>query len=313
MDFAEIAIIVAGPTAVGKTAMGIALAERLGGEIVSADARQIYRGMVVGTCAPVDPPVLHHLVGYLDPRERSSAFHWAKMAAAKLEDIRSRGLVPIVVGGTGLYIRALVEGVFEGPAEDEKLRKSLFERAARGENLHSELESVDPEAAKRIHPNNTVRIIRALEVYRASGKPISENFRETESPAKGWTFVKIFLDRKREELYRRIDERTRALLSGGWIDETRALLDSGLDERAPGMNAIGYIEIARYLRGEIDRDRLIDEVSRKTRNYAKRQITWFSNRPGFRRIDLSATTEESALDGIIEDYRRSNELLANES
>jgi len=303
VDSTKIAIILAGPTAVGKTAVGIALAGSIGGEIISADARQIYRGMTIGTCAPVDPPIPHHLVGDLDPRERSTAFRWAELAVRFMEEINSRGAVPLIVGGTGLYLRAIVEGVFRATAANPKIREELYRSIAEGEDLYERLKKIDPVAAGRIHRNNVVRIVRALEVFYSTGETITENFKKTQSPAAGWDFVKIFLDRPREELYRRIDERTEAMLSGGWIEETRGLIDSGIDESAPGMNAIGYREIAAFLRGEIDRKELFGEISQKTRNYSKRQITWFSNRPDYRRIDLSTVDELAAANGIIDKYR----------
>ncbi|HHS49658.1 MAG TPA: tRNA (adenosine(37)-N6)-dimethylallyltransferase MiaA, partial [candidate division Zixibacteria bacterium] len=285
--------------AVFPTAVGIEIAGRIGGEIISADARQVYAGMPIGTCAPIDEAIPHHLVGYLSPAERTTAFAWAKLAAEHLDDIYRRGKSAIIVGGTGLYIDALTEGIFEAPASDAAIRDSLYARAENAEDLHAQLAEIDPTSADRIHPNNLVRVIRALEVYYTSGKSLTENFEATAVPAEGWKFAKFFLDMDREALYARIEERTRALLSAGWIDEVRRLVLSGNSEDSPGMNAIGYREILRYLRGEITSEELAEEIARKTRNYAKRQITWFSNRGNFQRIDITNTPPADCAESII--------------
>lgn len=289
----KIAIVIAGATATGKTETARLVAHELfsqgfnGAEVVSADARQIYAGMPIGTCAPIETDISHHLVGVLDPRKRCTAFWWGKEAARIIEEIHNKNIVPLIVGGTGLYLKALVEGIFEGPGEDSDLRESLYKRHESGENLYYELAQIDPASAEKIHPKNIVRIIRALEVYYKTGRPISEEFHKAKPLASGWDFLLFRLVLPREELYRRIDERTKKLIENGWIEETKGLLAKGIRPNSPGMNAIGYREICRFLAGEIDRRTLIEDISRKTRNYAKRQMTWFNNRPGFIEIDMS--------------------------
>jgi tRNA dimethylallyltransferase len=275
------AIVIAGATGVGKSDYAINLALELDTEIISADARQIYRGMVIGTSAPENSPIKHHLVGILDPRERSTAAHWANEAFKILEELHSRGKTPLVVGGTGLYIRALVEGIFAGPGADPEIRNELRRKIADGFDIHAELKRADPISAEKIHPENKIRIIRALEIFYITGKPLSSHFSETRPIAEGWTFSMFHLTRPREELYDRINRRTVAMLANGWLDETRSLLDDGISETAPGFDAIGYREICAHFRGEISFADLTETISRATRNYAKRQITWFRNRKGF--------------------------------
>jgi len=301
----RISIIIAGPTAVGKTDVACRVAKKFGCEIISADARQIYRGMVIGTAAPLNPPIRHHLVGILNPSDRCTAAWWAQRAAEVMEGIREREKMALVVGGTGLYIRALVEGIFPGPGEDMEFRAELQKRADAGENLHAELEIVDPIAAEQIHPNNLVRIIRALEVYHITGEPLSKQFAQTIPIAENWQFLKFFLTRPREELYRRINGRTHHMLQNGWIEETKRLLDSGVSVSSPGMEAIGYKEIVRYFRGELDKRELYEIISQKTRNYAKRQLTWFRHRPGYEEMNVKELGVEEVANRIIASY---NEL-----
>lgn len=306
----KISIIIAGATGVGKTSVACTIAERLKGEIISADARQIYSGMVVGTAAPIDEEVPHHLVGVLAPKEKCTAKWWGDEAAILMDNLHRKGLVPIIAGGTGLYIRALVEGLFEGPKADKQIRKELRQRAD-SENLHEELRNIDPESAERIHPNNTARIIRALEIYYQSGSTMTELFEKTEPPAPDWSFIKYNLVRPREELYYRIERRTEAMFDNGWVSEVRGLLEQGISVEDPGMQAIGYREIVKYIRGAVSLDEVKKSIKKATRNYAKRQLTWFRNRPEFIEIDLSKESDDGAAEKIIEGYREKVEDLNN--
>ncbi len=303
-DIPKTAIIIAGPTAVGKTEIAYRVASEVDGEIISADARQIYRGMIIGTAAPANSPIKHHLVGVLDPTERCTAAWWAEKATSLINDIYSRRKIPLIVGGTGLYIRALVEGMFPDASKSPEIRKNLQNKAESGVDLHKELSRVDPETANRIHPNNIVRIIRALEIYYSTGKPVSAHFENTLSPAEDWAFLKFHLTRPREELYERINNRTRQMLDSGWVEEVEALLDSGIPRSAPGMEAIGYREICDFLEGKIEKANLSEIIARKTRNYAKRQMTWFRHRESYEKIVLSSVSVEDCVRQIVTEYRK---------
>ena len=282
------------------------MAQIIGGEIISADARQLYKGMPIGTAVPVDSPVKHHLTEILDPAERTSALWWAKKALSVMEMLIAKEITPIIVGGTGLYIKALTDGIFDSPGESFEIRETLAKRADSGEDLHETLSSIDNEAASKIHPNNTVRIIRALEVYYSTEKTITEHFKSTETLAGDWTFHKFLLVRDRKKLYHRIDQRVISMIDSGWIEETKNLLQNGISPNSPGMEAIGYRHIVRYLKGELDISDLIDRISRETRRYAKRQLTWFRNQKGYEKIDLTETTQEDVVGQIIEYYKSRN-------
>lgn len=295
-------MIIAGATGVGKTSVACAVAERLSGEIISADARQVYRRMIIGTASPVNEDVRHHLVGILDPNEKPTAKWWADECARTMEELHERGKPPIIAGGTGLYTGALVEGLFDAPPPSPELRRRLRRRAESGEDIHSELKKIDPESAERIHPNNLPRIIRAIEVYHQTGKTLTELFAETEPPAGDWTYLKFHLTRNRGELYERIDHRTEEMFEAGWIDEVEKLLESGVSAESPGMDAIGYRQICDYLRGEMDFDCLKAEIKKLTRNYAKRQLTWFRNKPDFEEIDLSSMRTDEICELLARKY-----------
>ncbi len=298
----KIAIIIAGATGVGKTTVACAVAERLGGEIISADARQLYRRMVIGTAAPRDEVILHNCVGVLEPREKATAKWWADECAKIMGNLNQKGIVSIIAGGTGLYIRALVEGLFDIPNPDDSIREELIERANAGENLYEELRDVDQESADRIHPNNTPRIIRALEVYYRSGNTMTELCDRTESPVPDWKFNKYHMVRPRGKLYRRIEERTEKMFEDGWIEEVRGLLNSGVKPDDTGMEAIGYREICDYIIGKSTLADVKDSIKRATRNYAKRQLTWFRHRPGYAEIDLSKLDIREVAELIETDY-----------
>ena len=273
-------VIVQGPTATGKSELAVRLAEQLNGEIVSADSLQVYRGMVIGSAAPgpdLMARVPHHLIGIVAPDTPFTAADFAREAGFAIAGILQRGGVPFVVGGTGLYIRALLGGLIDVPAGDAELRGELAAWAERDgiEALIRELVQVDPETAARLHPNDRVRIIRALEVSRITGKPFScltseHGFREAR-----YEVLKIGLARERAELYRRVEERVDHMLTAGLVDEVRGLLASGFPPELKSMGAIGYKEICRYLAGEISLAEATVLIKRDTRHYLKRQLTWF--------------------------------------
>jgi tRNA dimethylallyltransferase len=275
-------IVVCGPTASGKTAAAVELCLGLGGEVVSADSMQVYRGMDIGTAKPTPEEmrgVPHHLLGFLEPGAACSAAAYREAAISIIEDIFARGKVPVVCGGTGLYIDALTQPLGFSAQGDESVRKPLEEITAQEggkERLHNMLRQVDPESAARLHVNDVRRVVRALEIYQLTGKTLSQqraSDREKEGAYRGRLFG---LDWPREELYRRIDQRVDQMMAEGLADEVRALLQQeGLSARSTAMQGIGYKEIARALSGECSMEEAVASVKQATRNYAKRQLTWF--------------------------------------
>jgi tRNA dimethylallyltransferase len=283
-------IAIAGPTATGKSDLALFLARALGGEVVNYDAMQVYRGLDIGTAkvaAEVRREVPHHLLDVAEIGEFFSAGRYRELAAAALAGIRTRGRVPILAGGTGFYLRALLRGLFEGPERDEALR-ARFQRIAdrRGCGpLHRMLQRHDPAAAGRIAPNDYPRIARALEVLILTGVPLSRHFGASERPLEGFAPRLYGLNLPREELYRRIDRRVEAMLAAGLLDEVRGLLAAGHDSGAKGLEAIGYRQAAAFLRGETTYLAMAESIQRETRRYAKRQLTWFRKEPGVIWID----------------------------
>jgi tRNA dimethylallyltransferase len=292
-------VIVLGPTAVGKSRVAVELALRLGGEVVSGDSIQVYRGFDIGTDKPpveARRGVPHHLIDIVGPEVQFTAADFVREALAAARAIAARGHLPIVAGGTGLYIKALCDGLFPGPGRDPALRGALeAEAREKGlETLFRRLEAVDPEYACKIRDRDRVRIIRALEVHAATGRPISEHFRTTESPVKGRTVVRLGLRLGKDELYRRIDARVERMFARGLIDEVRSLLAQGVPETAPPFRALGYGHVLRHLRGETGRDEAAALTKTDTRHYAKRQMTWFRKMAGvvwFPPDDLAALEE----------------------
>ena len=283
-------LCVVGPTASGKTAVGVRLAERLGGEVVSCDSMQIYRGMKIGTAAPTDEEtrgIPHHLIGFCDPRRNYSAADYVGDAARVISDIAERGKLPVIVGGTGLYLDSLLFiGSFSEAGEDPAIREELF-RIAREEGpsaLHSMLREIDPEAAEKIHENNVKRVVRAIEVYRLTGKTKTEADRDALSPAPRYDATVVTLDfEDRATLYERIDRRVDRMFEDGLEDEVRGLLERGeLPDGSTAAQAIGYRETAAMIRGLTGRDEAIELIKKNTRNYAKRQLTWFRRYDGIK-------------------------------
>jgi len=278
-------VIVIGPTAVGKSRAAIDLALRFGGEIVSGDSTQVYRGFDIGTDKPTPETrrgVPHHLIDIVGPEVQFTAADFVREALDAARGIAARGRLPIVAGGTGLYIKALCEGLFPGPGRDPALRAALeAEAREKGlETLFRRLEAVDPEYAHKIRSRDRVRIIRALEVYAATGRPISEHFRATESPVKGRTVVRLGLWLERAELAARIEARVDRMFERGLVEEVRGLLAKGVPETAPPFRALGYSHVLRHLKGEIGCDEAVALTKTDTRRYAKRQMTWFRKMAG---------------------------------
>ena len=283
-------LLLTGPTGSGKSSLALDLANRLDAEIVCVDSMTLYRGMDIGTAKPTSADrarVPHHLLDVLDPWESASVVWWLERAAASVEDITARGKQALLVGGTALYLDALLHGLFDGPGADEAIRRRLAEEAERDgvEALHSRLMAVDPVAASRIHANNVRRVIRALEVYELTGRPISvwQTQKRKERPP---TFADrcLALDLPRDRLYERIDRRVVEMFDAGLVEEVRALLalPQGLSLQAG--QGLGYKELLPYLAGEITREQVIEEVQTRSRNFAKRQMTWFRHLSGCRLV-----------------------------
>ncbi len=278
-------VLLLGPTASGKTDVSLLVAESLGSEIVAADSRQLYRGLDVGTGKPdraARARVPHHLLDLLEPHEIANAARYAREARAAIAAIRSAGRAALVVGGSGLYVRALVGGLFEGPGRDAAFREATAARAARvgWPALHAELAEKDPDTARRVHANDAVRITRALEIIAGTGLPASVARRRLASPpldAAGRAFA---IEWPRAALDARIVARFDAMLAGGLVEEVAALLARGVPADAPAFRAPGYREVVRHLGGELALDEARALAIRATRQYAKRQMTWFRNFPG---------------------------------
>ncbi|HEV8436968.1 MAG TPA: tRNA (adenosine(37)-N6)-dimethylallyltransferase MiaA [Methylomirabilota bacterium] len=285
-------LVIVGPTGVGKTAVAVTLAGALPLEAVNADSRQVYRGMDIGTGKPTaeEQAVLpHHLIDVADPDERYHVARFGAEAHAAIDGIRGRGRLPVVVGGTGLYVRALLKGLRPGPPVDPGLRRELdAARRAHGSSaLHARLAGLDPAAAGRLHPNDHVRIVRAIEVA-MGGRPDPAG-----APAADWSrhltgrrLVMVGLNRPRQALAERLADRARAMIARGMMEEVRRLLAAGYTESLPAMGGIGYRQFCAALRGRLPEDEALRLMIRDTVRYAKRQITWFARDPEIRWIDV---------------------------
>lgn len=286
-------LVLVGPTGVGKTAVSLVLARQLNGEVVNADSRQVYRYMDIGTAKPepaLRRQVPHHLMDFLDPDQEYSAGRYLEDARRVVADILSRWRVPLVVGGSGLYVRALLEGFFGRDARDPRLRSQLELQAARegARALYEELCRVDPACAEKTHPNNLKRIIRALEVYRLTGKPISYWQAREKDPAP-FPYLKVGLTLPREVLYRRIEQRVEEMFARGLVKEVARLLEMGYSPQLNALNSVGYREVIAYLEGKIDFDTCKELVKRNTRRFAKRQLTWFRREANLHWVAMSET------------------------
>lgn len=274
-------VCVVGPTGCGKTGLGVLLAKEANGEIVSCDSMQIYRGMVIGTAAPTETEmqgIPHHMVGVVEPSEDYSVARYAADAAVCVEDILARGKLPIIVGGTGLYLDALLRGHgFAAGTADSPRRAELERRwdAEGGAALFDELREVDPVRAQALHPNDRKRVIRALEIYHETGVPMSQHDAETKCLPLRYEAVMLGLAyEEREEMRRAIDERVEQMVARGLFDEVRALLERGVPRTATAMQAIGYKECMGFFAGECSQEAAVEEIKLRSRQYAKRQLTW---------------------------------------
>jgi tRNA dimethylallyltransferase len=282
-------IVILGPTASGKSRLAIALAIQFQGEIVSCDALQVYRHMDVGTAkvsAAQQEMVRHHLLDVQDPDRDFSAGDYQRLARAAIQDIRERGHLPFVAGGTGFYMRALIEGLFEGPSRNEELRARMRRiiKDKGSEILHRALRKVDPQCASKIAEADAERVIRAYEVYLATGKSMSWWQQQPRDAFKGYRWLKIGINVPREQLYQRINQRVEEMFRNGLLEETKALL-AQFPKSSQAFKAIGYRQAVDYLDGTLSLDQAIEETQKLTRHYAKRQITWFRSDPNILWLD----------------------------
>lgn len=278
-------VVILGPTASGKSALGISLAEKWGGEILVCDSTQVYRYFDIGT-AKVPPAeqrgIRHHLLDLVEPHEVFTAGDYRRLALEVLADLRRRAKLPILTAGTGLYLRALLEGLADAPTRSEDLRHRLRQKAqARGPlHLHRILHRLDRESAKRIAPRDTQKIIRALEMRLLSGKPVGEIHRSGRQSLEGYNILKIGLLPPRPRLYAKIDARVEAMAQAGWIDEVRQLIERRVPPDSKPFQFIGYAQWRAHLEGNLTREAAVNDIQQATRRFAKRQITWFRREEG---------------------------------
>jgi tRNA dimethylallyltransferase len=291
-------IAVVGPTATGKSALGIALARRLGGEIVSCDSTAVYRGFDIGTDkVPIDEQqgIPHHMVDVVDPVEEYSAARYAREAAAVIRDITARGRLPILVGGTGFYYRALTRGLFEGPSRDEALRRRLERVAERrgAERLHRWLANVDPASAERIKSADVKRVVRALEVWILTGRPLTDHFAATASPLPEYEVAAFGLQITPEETADRVARRVDKQFAQGLLDEMRALLARGVPETALPFTGLVYRQALEHLHGVRDEAETRELIVRENRKYSRRQLIWFRKEPNLRWIHAAGERDDT--------------------
>ena len=288
-------VVIGGPTGAGKTRFAIDLARRFDGEIVGADSMQIYRRMDIGTAKPTpveQAAVPHHLIDVVDPDDAFDAAAYAVMATDAIDRIIERGHAVFVVGGTGFYIKALIYGLFEEGPGDAAVRCRLRQQAADEGTaaLHRRLAAIDPEAAAKIHPNDTYRIVRALEVFSVTGEPLSRFQRRHGFRQPRFHTLELGLTWPRPILYERIDRRVDAMLEEGFLDEVRQLLADGYSRDLKSMQSLGYRHLAAVIDGEVPLDEAVRTLKRDHRRYAKRQLTWFGARPGIHWLSPDAST-----------------------
>ena len=292
-------LVIAGPTAAGKSALSLDLAERLDGEIVSADSVQVYRYMNIGS-AKIMPEEMrgipHHLIDILDPKEAYNAVLFQDQARKACDDIRARGKLPIVCGGTGFYLRALIyDTAFTDEETDEQLREALLKEAETKEGqeaLYRRLQEADPEYAEGVSPNNIRRVIRALEFYTLTGKKLSEHNREEREKESPYDLLYLCATLPRETLYNRIDTRVDRMMEAGLLEEVRFLKDYGCTRGMTSMQALGYKQLYAHLLGERTLDEAVEDIKKETRHFAKRQMTWFRAEKDVRFIDMETTGAE---------------------
>lgn len=305
-------VILTGPTAVGKTALSIKLASEIGGEIISADSMQVYRQMDIGS-AKIKPEEMdgipHHLIDILEPEEEFNVCLFEKLALEAMEQIYERGHIPVVVGGTGFYIQALLYQIdFTEEETDTAFRDKLWQLGEEKGNhyLHELLRKVDPESAEEIHENNRKRVIRALEFYENSGKPISTHNKEQRQKTSAYNSCYFVLTDDRKKLYERIESRVDQMLSKGLVDEVRTLKERGCNASMVSMQGLGYKEILEYLDGRCSLLEAVEKIKKETRHFAKRQLTWFRREKDVIWIDKQAFAydEDAVLSCILENLRK---------
>ncbi|OPY58040.1 MAG: tRNA dimethylallyltransferase [Pelotomaculum sp. PtaU1.Bin035] len=285
-------LVITGPTATGKSKVAILVAGAVGGEIVSADSMLVYRHMDIGTAKPTKKEMCdipHHLINIIEPDQDYSAAVFQQQARAAIASIQERGKLPILAGGTGLYIRAVIDHYdFTGACRDELLRAELREESERNgfESLHLRLAEVDRRSAERLHPRDVRRVIRALEVYYLTGKPFSSYQKTNGCAGPLYNLVIFGLTMARETLYRRIEQRVEAMISAGLVEEVRGLLSAGYGAGLASMRGLGYKEIVSYLAGEVSLPQAVELLKRNTRRFAKRQLTWFRRDERIRWLEI---------------------------
>lgn len=290
-------IVIAGPTASGKTRLSIELAKKLDGEIISADSMQVYRHMDIGTAKPDREEmsgIRHYLIDEVPPDKEFSVAKFQELALKYVSEVLDMGKVPIIAGGTGLYINSLVYNInFSETISDWELRERLQKEAEEKGNraLYEQLKEIDPEAAARIHENDTKRIIRAIEVYTHTKQPISEHLKQSRLVPPPYRYLVFGLRMDREKLYERINRRVDRMLEKGLVDEVRKLMEMGYEKSTIAMQGLGYKEIVSYLKGEISLDEAVYIIKRDTRHYAKRQMTWFKRIEGIEWLDVDENKE----------------------
>lgn len=277
-------IVICGPTAVGKTGFAIELADQFNGEIVGADSMQIYRRMEIGTAKPTPHErrrAVHHMVDILDPDEAIDAVRYAQRADTCISRLSAEGKTPFVVGGTGLYIKALLHGLTDAAPSDAKVREALLSELAASDapTMHKKLQACDPTSADRIHPNDTYRILRALEVFNLTGQPIARHYENHGFSTSRYQSLHIGLTLPREVLYARINQRVDLMIDEGFVQEVKTLLADGFAAELKSMQSLGYRHMVDYLLGRLEWEEAVRTMKRDHRRYAKRQLTWFSANP----------------------------------
>jgi tRNA dimethylallyltransferase len=307
----KIFLIIAGPTGTGKSSVALELAKIIPSEIINADSRQFYKEINIGAAKPPETAfqqVVHHLYGFISLKENFTVFDFRKELEKLVPEIWNRKKAVIVVGGSGLYIRAVMKGIFDFPAEKKAIQNEIRKKLLNYETgkLYQELKQVDCECASKIHPNDRRRIVRALEVYHLTGLPMST----WQKQAKPASFIQDaivkywILNMQREKLYSRLDLRVEAMLESGWLDEVKNLVDAGLKQYLEEKAPIGYIELCDYIEGKISYDYAVEIIKRKTRNYARRQLTWFRKEKDAEWIDVTTTHPEDVAMMLAEEIKK---------